>query len=220
MSDILAELDDAMRQERIVKFWKENGKSVLVGIFLAIAATAVISAWRAWDNSVKRHDTDRLIALLEDSNFPDNVKEAPLEMRPSLRGMALVDAAGVLLAQKDKDGALALYTKAADDKSIPPDIRGMAVLMQAKLSPEAGADEKLVKSLGKIAYEKRNPWRYHALLEIAGLEAGRGNFKTAREHLAVLNDAEDLPETLYRKAKALDHVYALKENKNSTKTGS
>ena len=57
---------------------------------------------------------------------------------------------------------------------------------------------------------------YAELLRHAGyvtLEAENGlrGIEKAREHLAEIADAKNLPQSLYSKARALDHVYSLRQ---------
>lgn len=110
MTDILAEVDAAMRQERMEKFWKENGKTLIFFVFATIIMTGVISGYRTWDANAKARDTEQLLLLTESKDFPDNIKDAKLDLRPGLRGIALVNGAQAYLSQKKDAEALALYT--------------------------------------------------------------------------------------------------------------
>jgi hypothetical protein len=218
MTDILAEVDAAMRQERMEKFWKENSKTLIFFVFATIIMTGVISGYRTWDANAKARDTEQLLLLTESKDFPDNIKDAKLDLRPGLRGIALVNGAQAYLSQKKDAEALALYTRAADDNSIPDEIRGLAVLMQARLS-ENSNNEKVVKNLESIALDNGSPWQYHARLEAAALAASKEDYKLARDYLAGVMDQKKVPAPLYQKAMALDHVYALREQKKNPAAG-
>lgn len=226
MSDILAEVEDAMRRERLEKIWKEHGKTILTGIAMVILGTGVGSAYRAWDFKVKAEGTDKLMALMEDTAFPENIRDAKLDMRADLQGITLLNAANAFMKQGKEEEALKLYTKVAEDSSIPSDIRGLGILMQVRLAPDAAANSNLVKQLETIWQDKNSPWQQSARIEAAGLAAASGNLKQAREHLAAVLETQGLPESIYGKARALDHIYALKEkmtppaSKPGTKTGS
>ncbi|MCE7887007.1 MAG: hypothetical protein DYH13_05825 [Alphaproteobacteria bacterium PRO2] len=214
MTDILAEIDAAMRQERMEKFWKENGKTLIFFVIATIVMTGVISGYRTWDANVKARDTEQLLLLTESKDFPDNIKDAKLDLRPGLRGIALVNGAQTYLSQKKDAEALALYTRAADDNSIPGEIRGLAILMQARLSKNPD-DEKMTKNLDSVARDNNSPWQYHARLEAAALAAQKEDYKLARDYLAGVMDQKKVPGPLYQKAMALDHVYALREQEKA-----
>ncbi|MGB4107889.1 MAG: hypothetical protein WBK55_08855 [Alphaproteobacteria bacterium] len=215
MTDLLAEVNAAMRQERMEKFWKENGKTLIFFVFATIVMTGVISAYRTWDANAKAAGTERLLNLTEAKDFPDNIRNAEVDLRPGLRGIALINGAQVYLDRKKNEDALALYTKAAEDKAIPAEIRGLAVLMQARLDEKAADNAALMKNLDSVAHDGGSPWQYHARIEAAAFAAARKDYKQAREYLAGIMDQKEVPNTLYKKAMALDHVYALREQKMS-----
>ena len=122
--------------------------------------------------------------------------------------------------EKKPDEALALYDRAVDDSGIPDDLRHLAILMSARLSAEKeSTDKDLQKMLRQVWSDNSSPWRFHARLEAAVLLAGAGDFTKARDLLSEIKDTKDLPPTLYGKAKALDHVYALQESEQRKKQG-
>lgn len=215
MTDLLAEVDAAMRQERMEKFWKENGKALVFFVIATIVMTGAISAYRTWNARAKAVGTERLLTLTEAKDFPDNIKEAKLDLRPGLRGIALINGAQTYLGRKKNEDALALYTKAAEDKAIPSEIRGLAVLMQARLDEKAADNAALMKNLDSVARDGGSPWQYHARIEAAAFAAERKDYKQARDYLAGVMDQKKVPDTLYKKAMALDHVYALREQKKA-----
>ncbi len=220
MSDILAEMNEAIRQERMERFWKENGNTLIVFVIATILATGAVSAWRSWDAKAKITGTEKVLTLMEDKTFPDNLKNAELDVRGGLRGIALLNGAQAYLNDKKPAEALALYERAANDKGVPAELRDMAVLMQVRLAEKPG-DENLVKALAKVAGNSKSPWQYHAKLEAAAIAAEKHDYARARLYIAGVLDQEAVPETLYKKAQALDHVYALREKKApAAKTGS
>ncbi len=217
MTDLLAEVDEAMRQERVEKFWKENGKTLVFFVIATIVMTGIISAYRAWDASVRAAGTERLLALTESKAFPDNIKDSKLDLRPGLRGIALINGAQAYLDQKKENDALALYNKAAEDTAIPGEIRGLAILMQARLDKNAGSMEKVLKNLNALTKDSGNPWQDHARIEAAAMAAEKEDYPKARVYLAGIMDEKKAPDILYKKAVALDHVYALRQQEQTGK---
>jgi hypothetical protein len=222
MSEILAEMNEAIRQERMEKFWKENGNALVFFVIATILTTGLVSAWRSWDAKARIAGTEKIMTLMEDKTFPDNIREAELDVRGGLRGIVLINGAQEYIRDKKPADAMALYTRAADDNGIPAEIRDLAVLMQIRLAkdPASGAkadDEHLIKALAKIAGNQRSPWQYHAKLEAAAIAAEKQDYTRARLYLAGVMDEQAVPKTLYKKAQALDHVYALKEKQQAAK---
>lgn len=217
MADIFSEVDDIMRQERIEKFFKEHGRFVLAFVAVVILGTAFVSGYNAWNNSVNKTQTDKLLTLLEDATFPDNIKSAELDMRGGLKGIALLTAAGTFLENGKTEAALSLYTQAAGDKSIPDDLRQLAILTTVRLETSGRGTEEtsntdLQARLETVWKDTGSPWRYHAHLEAAALYAHQDqDFTKSKEHLRKILETKNLPDTLYAKAQALNHIYGLKQ---------
>ncbi len=220
MSNLLQEVDDAMRRERMEELWKEYGHFVLGFIAFVILATAVYSGWTAWNDSVEAKQTEQLMALLDDSKFPDNIKPEELDLRAPLRGIALLNAAGAYVHESKTAEALKMYKAAADDTSIPPDLRQLAILMQARLlSADAKSEQSLVELLKPVMDDSKGPWQPYALMEAATFTASRGgNYIAAREYLKEIMETKELPQSIYAKARALDQIYAVKQERSPKKT--
>ena len=152
--------------------------------------------------------------MLDAKEFPGNIKDTPkLDMRGGLRGIALLTAAGTFMDDKKSEDALALYERAANDNGIPDDLRHLAVLSLVRLKANTTNAEDLLKSVWS---DSNSPWRYHAHLDAAVFYADKNDFAQAREHLAEIAKAKSLPESLQGKARALDHVYALRQQHTET----
>ena len=208
MSDLLAEVDEVMRQERIERFFKEHGKWVIALIVGIVLITASVSGFKAWNRAANAAGTDALLTLLDAPEFPENMLTAELDMRGGLRGIGLITAAGAFLDEGKTEESFQLYSRAASDKSIPDDLQSLAVLMAVRLNSKNPAD--MQKKLMKIWKDKNSPWQYHARLEAASLYAKNEDYEKALEQLSVIQDTEGLPKTLYDTARALNHVYTLK----------
>lgn len=212
MSDLLTEIQDSFREQRLQEFWKKYGNFIIGVVLVCILGTAVVSAYRAWDDSVRRADTTALLDLLDSPDFPKNIETAELDMRADLRAIALLNAGGTLLKQGNSASALSLYTRAADDSAISGDFRQLARLMQVRLSLQ---DDKTDASamrdhLAAIANDSASPWQHHAKLDLASLLATREQrFGEAQELLNDVMETQGLPDTIYSRARDLQHAYGL-----------
>ncbi len=209
MSDIFREVDEMMQRERAAAFWKKNGSAIITGAVALVVLTGVYSGYQSWNRGVSEAQTKVLIEALEKSDFAEKAGDIAPDLRPGLRGVALLTAAGTLHDGKKADEALVLYKQAAADMSIPADLRGLAALAAIQLDTALTADEKQA-ALEKIYAEADNPWAPYARLEAATLLASGGDYKGARDHLSILEQTKDIPDSLYQKAAALAHVYRLK----------
>lgn len=218
MSDVFAELDEVMRQEKLAKFWRENGGAIIFFVVMTILATAGISAYKAWDSKVRRTQTEALLAVMDDPAFPSNLDLEALNLRSGLEAIGTLQAAGVNMKEGKPELAAPLYAKLAEDKSAPQQFRELGALMNAKLGAQdvqVGEElEKIYSALSAIAENDKSPWRYHARIDMAVLLANKEQkFEEARQQLAPVIEAGNLPASLSTRAQALDHVYALKQDK-------
>ena len=206
MSDLLAEVDEAMRQERLANFWHENKNFIIAFVVLTIVATAAMSGYRSWDARTKTKQTAELIALQESTDYPGNIIESDLEFRPSIRGIALLSAAGTAMQRDNKEDAQKLYARLAQDSKIPDEFRHLGILMDVRLKTEEADTPKdeLLKALEPVLNNK-SAWKSHAQIDAALLNADQN----PQESIALLNevaDTPDLPSSLYERAQKLHHV--------------
>ncbi len=219
MSDLLAEVDEAMRQEKLEKFWHENKLYIILFIALTILSAAATSGYRAWDDNVKTKQTAELLALQNASNYPNNILDANLEMRASLKGIVLLSAASAFMGEEKKDEAAQLYARLASDTTIPDDFRFLGILMDMRLKMDREEADKavLLTSLDPILSSK-SPWKPHAQIDAALLQA-ENNPDQAIELLNMVSDTPNLPPSLYERAQKLHHVIAGNQSsESSTKT--
>lgn len=215
MTNLMLEVDEAMRWERLEKFWKGYGNYVVTFILGIVLFTAGMEGYRAWNDRARVRDTEALLNLLEDKSFPENVKTADLEAAGPLKAIALLLAASDLLQDGKATEALDLYVKAAKDKSLSPDIRDLAILMRARLvARDSSQNEDLAQILSPVANNARSPWQPYALMESASFSANRkGDLKKAREDIEKILAIKNLPQSLYAKARALDGIYAQRQGR-------
>ena len=214
MADLFAEVDEMMRQERLSKFWKENGNYIIAFVAGTILMTGILSGYNAWDQSVREKQTASLLMLQDAENYPENLIEMEtLDLRGGLRGLAYLGGANRFMQDEKPAQAKTLYQKAAIDSGIPEDLRSLATIMYARLIDQDNPEEKALamENLKPIAGNSSSTWSAHAHIEIALLLAhSEGNYTQAQAHLNAVLDQQGLPQTLYDRASKLHHLYALK----------
>ncbi|MCB9981201.1 MAG: hypothetical protein H6860_02245 [Rhodospirillales bacterium] len=221
MADLFREVDEVMRQERIEKFWSEN-KAYIIGVILGtILLTGLISGYRSWNSSVKEKQTAALIAMQESPEYPGNILNAEeLPMRAGLRGIALLQAAGTFLDQDKTEDALTLYQRVSQDKELPGELQDLGTLMSVRLQIDRGDQDgqSLLDQLIPLVSNLQSPWVHHARIEAALITADKlGDYSTALTHLNAVLDTPDLPQSLTDRARALAHLYGMKNKSISEK---
>lgn len=215
MSDIFAEVDEVMKQDRLEQIWAEYGNLIIAFIIGVIVLTAVVSGYKSWNDSVKEKQTEILSTLVSDADFPMNVDLETLELKGDVRAIALMGAGAAFLDGEDAQPgkALEMYKAVQGDESVDESYRGLAALMVARLSVETNVEESMA-ALQAVYDDEKSLWRYHAAIELAVLAAHEGgDLNKARTYLADVAAQEAvLPPGLVMRARSLDHLYALRQD--------
>lgn len=212
MSDLLVEVDEALKQERLEKLWQNYGGFFIGVLAMLILGTAGNAGYKHLQNKKNIAQTDiYLEAAINADPTTENLTNAAKKIEnTSLKSIAKIYAAGLATQEKDTQTAITLYDQ---NKNTGSALSGLSTLMVINQNASLSADQKLT-ALKKIHDDLSNPWKYHAHLESALINANiNKDYQTARLHLKEIISATGLPETLQKKAQSLDILYALKAKK-------
>ncbi|MBU0859435.1 MAG: hypothetical protein KJ667_05825 [Alphaproteobacteria bacterium] len=219
-NELITEIEDAVRREKLEKAAKEYGPYVLAGCLLAILFTGLMAGWSSWQTRTNAAHTAAILQAVEGPNTARNLSETAATLGAGQELVARLASAGLYLQEENKAEALIQFQQAAADKSAPALLRDMALLQSVRLEWEAGGEtvdaQTLLNKLAPLANDKNNAWQAHAQVQSALITAhGLNDFAAARKHLEpVLTRKDNLPPSLLMRARALDHIYGLKiENK-------
>ena len=215
MSDILNDIDDALKRDRAEKFWKENGPIIIAGAIMLVVFTGMFSAWNAWKAHTARQQTAILMAAMTDADQPQALINAAAELKGGPQAIALLNAAGDYIRDGKKAEALALYTQLADAGSAPNDYRVLARVLGARIAFDLRDDQTDINALyapiAKISGNTKSPWALHAAMQAAIIKGeGMNDYKSALAYLGQVIQSDTAPISMKERARALDHVYALR----------
>ena len=214
MSDLLQEIDEALKRERAEKLWREYGPILIGGAVFLVVLTGVFAGWNSWKHKHNAEQTGLLISALE-TPYPETALKAVGEtLSGDHKALAQLQLAGYLAQNEKYDEALAQYKEIAGQRGIQPAWRDLAILMAARLEWNEGVEKEKAQAIYatlKPLLAKNNPWRLHAAIQ-AALIAGDslGDYKTAIQLLADPVNGTNVPASLQSRARALDHFYAMK----------
>jgi hypothetical protein len=225
MADIFQEVDEALKHEKVVSFWKENGPFIIACVVTVIVTTAVVNGYRAWDRHQNVSDTSVLLETLEeDKNLPGRLVDVSRELRPGHRGIALLLSAGEHLGAGNSAKAQGVYEIIVNSKenNIPRSIKGYARLMSSRLSlenrenRESGSAEEIIKILQPLLDDPSGAWHWHALEQAALVHAHiTGDLAKAIGYTNRITASDQAPETLIGRAAALESVYKIRKEQNN-----
>lgn len=204
MSDLMHEIDEELRQEKLRTFWKENGPWIIGGILLALVLTAGMGYWRNYQAGKETAASQQLLAAAEADN-KEALSALALETKGAHAGFAGLISAAMYAREGQTQRAIELYDQVAAMRGLPDTYRDLATLLSASHKLDSGDPESLHKILAKLA--KNSAWRYSALEMQALLYAREGKMAEAVKALTSISASADAPEDMRRRASTLRELY-------------
>lgn len=222
MTDIFRDVDEALKQDKILGFWQENGRFIIGCALGVVLVTAAVNIYRGWDKGRDEANSALIInALQEGGDTAANLEGISKELRAGHNGIALLLAAGNKAEEGSDEEALRLYAKTAGTKSIPAELRQYATLMQTRLmlagtgKNDTVTAAEIADMLEPMVSEPSSAWHWHAMLQTAMAYAQiDGDFEKAAGLAGAVAESDIAPPTLRSRAGALSSVYKIKSNKN------
>lgn len=212
--DILREVDEALRVEKVTRFWKENGKAVIVFAAALVIGTAAQSGWKAYQRHDAELSTARFVDALKGKDPLVALQTLSAEKKGSGSALAGLSAAGLAVSKEDWSGAITLYEQVAANKSAPQTYRDLAVVQIVSLKidhdTKASADD-LLKLIAPVIKDKNSAWNSRAVFTSALVKGEKKqDYKSAHDDLQVLLVDPNIPPSFAEQIKALDEVYKIK----------
>ncbi len=219
MSDLLIESEDALKQERLMAFWKDNGSFIIGMVLLTIFLTGALSFYRTWDKNARETQTAAIIEMVDAPTFPDNVRDAvltgELNLRKTLKALPVLQAIGKYRAEGNTDAALSLLKPLSADKKITDEHRDLSYILWAQTSADAPAAappediKTIMAGLKTVADNTKSPWYTLANFEYGVALNAQGDHDGAQAALSRVQKAKIVPETLRARARSLANLYKI-----------
>jgi hypothetical protein len=198
MSDIIREVDEELRRERLQKLWERYGIYVVSAALLIVFGVA---GWRGWEwyasreaaKAGARFETALELAEGNKRAEADELLAALTKDAPAGYGLLARFRAAAELAQHDKAAGSAAYDALANDPSVEPTLRDLAKVRAALALVDSASPAEIASRLEPLI-AANSPFRPSAR-EILGLARFRaGEAEAARKMFAeVLTDPETPP---------------------------
>lgn len=212
MADIFQEVDEALKQEKLEKFWDEYKVTIITAIIVLIASTGGTSFYKSWDASRDKQETAALISALESENTSEALESFAQDTRRGHSVIAKLSKASLLLEENKTEEAAEIYTKISKQKSAPDHFRDLASILAVRFSK----DETRIALLDKTLKNNESPFYWNANLEAATFYAHETeDFSKALELLEPIRSNDAMPSGLSQQAEALYAVYSQKVAQNS-----
>lgn len=158
----LREVDDAVRQDQLLGFWKRFGRWIAGAVIVGLALFAGWLYWQHHSAAKSGETAEEMAGLLEvvaGGGTPDAKKLESLTKasQPGYRATALLAQAAVAVKKGDTAAALALYKGMAADTSLDQPYRDLALVRQTSLEFDKLKPEDVVARLKPLAVAG-DPW--------------------------------------------------------------
>ena len=211
MSDIFAEVDEAMKQERLEKLWKDYGGFIIGFLTIVVLGTAANAGYTSWKTASNIKSTDLYLGIAQKTNYTaDEIIQIAPKLNSGIKSIALLSAAHREYQDGNTQKAVEIYKQITADTQHDPSMIYLAQYMVTSHDAEKSQEEKL-QQFTAMSSDENNPYRYRAYLDAAMLEAHLNNdFTKARSYFNIIAKAEFVPQTIKQKAQSLDIVYTIK----------
>jgi hypothetical protein len=194
LPDIFDEVEEDLRAERAQKLWARFGTPIIAALLLFLVG---IGGWQGWQWYQARERTAAATefmaahraAEVEGADLPAmaaRFEAMTAEAPEGYRVLGLLRAAALKAEVGDRDGALALYDRVANDAAADPVYRNLAALMWVLRSMDTAEPAVLTERLAPLVRPDA-PFSASAreLAALVALKAGqREEARTALEALA------------------------------------
>lgn len=209
----MREVDDAVRQDRLLTFWQRYGRIAIAALVLALAAFA---GWLYWQHHVRTQSQvtseqmDAVLATAIGGGAPDAKQLDALTQadQPGYRAGALLTKAGVAARKGDTKGAVAIYAAMAADTGLDQPYRDLALIRQTALEFDSLKPQQVVDRLKPLAIEGA-PWFGSAgeLVALAYVKMGKPDL--AGPMFAAMAKDANVPESIRSRARQMAGVMGI-----------
>ncbi len=213
MSDIIRDVNDSIKKDKLDALWKEYGPTLIFSAIALIVLTAAFSGWNAWQDSKNRQATEAMIIAMADVNPTQALTEVATEYSDRLAGLAYLNAGNIAFANDEKEKALQSYKALTDESDAPELFKDLGNILYVNLNLNM-ADEKTLdvediqKRLAGISKKDDSPWQgFAVLLQGATLAHLQGDKEKASEILGSLRENKTAPVDVRAQAITLADFY-------------
>jgi len=219
MAEILDEINEEVKQEKLEKFWSENGSFIVISVICVILAVGGKSWWVDHKAKQDAERTDQIVMTLE-QNDPAMLQAVAQDMKGDQKIIAQLLSAGLLLENaktaEDRATAVVVY-KAVVESDAPKLYKELAEILSIGVEAEetnVNTSDLLVR-LAPLAKDDA-PYRLSALELMLNLEGSNKNYQQALDHAdAILATENGVTPEMRSRAEMYKSYYTLQITKTS-----
>ncbi len=214
MSELLREIDEELRQDKLKEQWAKYGRYVIAVAILVVGGVGGYKGWEYYERQ-QREKSAAMYAEAVDLAAQQNFAEAAARLgqlagdgNTGYRIVGTLQQAAILVQTGDHQNAAAIYEKLAADTSVPEYYQELALVLMAMQQADDADPQGLIDRLTPLTLDGK-PWRFTAREIVASLFLRMNDFASAREELSAV--ADDLQAPTAARARAAELLQTLPE---------
>ena len=210
MADIIDEINEEIKQERMKALFAKYGKVVLGFAAAVVGIVVAIQGYGIYQGSVRAKAATAYFNALGESEIGNALADASSDLSGGYQMLAKFVTAAELVSQSNRSEAYDIYAALAGEASLSEVYRHFAAMQAVINAPEDIATDELAALVGPIA-DKPGPTQGLALELMADLALRDGDINAAKENLTKISELQDIPNGLRQRAATLALVLESKE---------
>ena len=210
MADIIDEINEEIKQERMKALFAKYGKVVLGFAAAVVGIVVAIQGYGIYQGSVRAKAATAYFNALGESEIGNALADASSDLSGGYQMLAKFVTAAELVSQSNQSEAYDIYAALAGEASLSEVYRHFAAMQAVINAPEDIATDELAALVGPIA-DKPGPTQGLALELMADLALRDGDIDAAKENLTKISELQDIPNGLRQRAATLALVLESKE---------
>jgi hypothetical protein len=215
MPDLIEEIKEDIKQEKLEKFWKDTGNYIIGGIVLIIAATAGNVAYKSYVTN-KYESLGTKLYSAYNSESANNKEKAitgydsiAKNSDSSISAIANMRQASLLAEEGKKNDATQIYKDISDNRKNPIEIRQLAEILYLKnaIKFTEKKDISLINRLEDIS-KSEGPFKHSAKEMLAFILYDNMEYVEAKQLFKELSEEEFTPSRM--RNRAMEMVGAIK----------
>lgn len=210
MADIIDEINEEIKQERMKALFAKYGKVVTGFAAAVVALVAAIQGYGMYQDSVRAKAATAYFNALGQEEIGAALEASQGDLAGGYQMLARFVTAAELVRDEDSDGAYDVYATLAADSTVAPIYRHFAAMQAVIHAPEA-VDTDSLRQLVQPISQTAGPTQGLALELMADLALRDGDIQGAKAALEKITALQDIPNGLRQRAATLAIVLGSKE---------
>lgn len=213
LNEMVRDVDDAIKQEKLEALWKKYGTALLSGIGAIILGTAVYVGVQSYQHTQQESQTTVMLnamsaenaegALLSEESRQEALEGAAQELDGSPAAMAMLQLADRQIEAGQTDDALATFDLVVKNMAADLIYRDMAAVSSLRLRLGKAEEPKGLIDEAKELSEEGRPYAFAARELLGLLYYDDGQFTQAKEIFSALSNNAEAPQTMRDRAAAV-----------------